>query len=95
MANCADKEVFLGFFGWFSARSDRLMWHQPNPGQKAVSSRKVWFRHLFSVFPPHFHPGTAPQGVAQGWHRGGTLFSVVLTPKLYSKHIVWHSPAQP
>ena len=62
MADCADKEVFLGFFGWFSARSDRLMWHQPNPGPKAVSNRKVWFNHLYSVLGPHFHPDTPRHG---------------------------------
>ena len=97
MADCADKEVFLGFLAgsWLartvSCGTSPIQAKKPCQAEKCGSATFfLCSHHIFTLARPF---GTAPDtGVAQGVTQ---IFSVVQTPKLYSKHIVWHSPAQP
>ena len=40
LADCAGNEWFLGFLGWFSARSDRLMWSTAKSRPKSRVKQK-------------------------------------------------------
>ena len=69
------KRSFLGFFGWFLARSDRLMWHQAQSRPKSRVKQKSVVEPLFSVLPTTLSPWHTPArplkggtGVAQCRH---------------------------